>query len=153
MISTYSKFATAKDGSSGCGPGWYVLKKNSIVSSSLRATTNGILATTVTLGMTSGTSNCSKHSIVLNEQKSLHFSTENYFELIADIDKGEGEFLTAYAQTIGCKTGANKLFKQQVKANFNTIFPSTEVKPKRVLGEVYKVIFRNQKLTQFCSLG
>ena len=63
----FSINAMAKDGSSGCGPGWYLLKKNSILSSSLRVTTNGIFFPTTTLGMTIGTSNCSKHK---------HFHTE-----------------------------------------------------------------------------
>ncbi len=145
--------AFAKDGSSGCGPGWYLLKKNSIVSSSLRATTNAVFAPTVTIGMTFGTSNCSKHSIVKNEQKSLHFTNENYIELIAEVSKGEGEFLTAYAKTIGCKSSAHPLFKKEVKNNFSKIYPNTDINPERALGEVYKVIFRNKELTQLCSLG
>lgn len=53
----------AGDSSSGCGADWYIFKKNSLVSSSLRATTNAILLN-ATFGMTFGTSNCSQHSIV-----------------------------------------------------------------------------------------
>ena len=83
LATVISGTAYGADGSSGCGPGWYILKDNSLVSSALRATTNGILVPVVTLGMTFGTSNCSKHKIVKKEKESLHFVTMNYFELKA----------------------------------------------------------------------
>ena len=54
--------AMAMDGSSGCGPAWYVFKENTILSSSLRGTTNGTLWPVVTIGMTFGTSNCANHT-------------------------------------------------------------------------------------------
>ena len=44
---------------------------NSLLSSSLRATTNAILLNG-TFGMTFGTSNCSKHSIVKKEFQKIH---------------------------------------------------------------------------------
>ena len=78
----------AADGSSGCGPGWYLFKENSLVSSAFRATTNGILFPSVTFGMTFGTSNCTQHKLVLKEKESLHFVTENYFEVQADMARG-----------------------------------------------------------------
>ena len=35
----FSLVSFAKDGSSGCGPGWYIAKDKSILSFALRATT------------------------------------------------------------------------------------------------------------------
>src|SRR4051794_31289808 len=100
LASFVSIQAFAMDGSSGCGPGWYLLKDTSIVSSALRATTNGILFPVYTFGMTFGTSNCTQHKLVLKEKESLYFATHNHFELKGNIAKGDGEYLSAFATTM-----------------------------------------------------
>jgi hypothetical protein len=92
----------AKDGSSGCGAGWYIFKKNSLVSSSLRATTNAIFLN-ATFGMTFGTSNCSQHSIVKTEKEAIYFAEANHNQLMLDISRGEGEYLSAFSEIVGCK--------------------------------------------------
>ena len=94
--------AMGKDGSSGCGPGWYVLKKNSLVSSVGRLITNGILLPISTLGMTFGTSNCSKHSIVQADKRSLHIAENTLPLLKQDIARGHGTYLNAYIDTFNC---------------------------------------------------
>lgn len=145
--------ALAADGSSGCGPGWYIMQENSLVSSALRATTNGILLPIVTIGMTFGTSNCTQHKIVLKEKESLHFATMNHFELKADMAKGGGEYLSAFASTIGCPTAVQTRLNDQLRDNFSSVYPTTNVNPEGVLVEVYKTIFSDTELTQKCSLG
>jgi hypothetical protein len=80
----------AADGSSGCGPGWYILKKNSMLSSVGRFITNTALFPLSTLGMTLGTSNCSKHSLVEEHKRSLHFATLSYDLLRQDMARGSG---------------------------------------------------------------
>lgn len=142
----------AADGSSGCGPGWYVFKNNSLVSSSLRATTNGILMPLQTLGMTFGTSNCSKHSIVKNEKRSLHLATMSYFELQADIAKGSGEHLAAFASTLGCSPSELGYVGLQFQKNYSTIYPDSQINPERALSEAYKVIFRDKHLINRCAM-
>ena len=81
LLSATSAFAA--DGSSGCGPGWYIFKENSMVSSALRATTNGWSSPVVTIGMTFGTSNCAQHKLVMNDKRGLHFVTHNTNNLLA----------------------------------------------------------------------
>ena len=149
----FSANVWAADGSSGCGPGWYVFKENSLISSSLRATTNGILFPTVTIGMTVGTSNCSKHKIVKNEKRSLHFATNSYYELKGDIAKGEGEHLAAFTSTLGCKSLDSSRAHQELKRSYDKIYPSQNVDPERALLEVYKVIFSDKTLAQQCLVG
>ena len=141
----------AADGSSGCGPGWYILKENSILSSSLRVTTNGLLFPTTTIGMTIGSSNCSRHKLVLTEKESLHYAVNNFYELKSEIAQGNGEFLSAFADTIGCKQETQKLFNQELKKKYKTIFNSN--KAEESLKEVYKIILENQDLTYSCSLS
>lgn len=150
-IGLYST-AYSRDSSSGCGPGWYLFKKNSLISSALRATTNGILIPTVTLGMTSGTSNCSKHSIVKTEQESLKYATENYYELISQVAQGNGEFLNQFSDVIGCNRSSIDTFKKELRSNFNKIFPKHEANSEKLLLETYKIILNNKTLLYSCSL-
>lgn len=144
--------ANAADGSSGCGPGWYILPDNSILSSALRATTNGLLFPVFTIGMTFGTSNCTKHKLVEKEKESLYFATQNYFELQGDMARGQGEYLAAFATTMGCKSEAAKVLGHQLQRGYSQVFPQSGVQPEKLLLEVYKQILQNSELTRQCSL-
>jgi len=150
LVLSVSVSAFAMDGSSGCGPGWYVAKDNSLLSSSIRATTNAILIPSVTLGMTFGTSNCSKHSIVKLEKERIKFATENYFEIATDSAKGQGEFLAAYGELMGCSVESIELFSKSMQGQFKTIFSKDNIEPEGLVKETYKVILQNSKLTQAC---
>lgn len=147
----FSVGTLASDGSSGCGPGWYVLKENSILSSSLRATTNVVLFPTTTIGMTIGTSNCSKHKLVATEKESLHFAVNNFHELKIESARGKGEFLVAFAETIGCKKTTQEKFNSKLKTKHKDIFKNGS--GESTLREVYKVILQDRELVQSCSLG
>lgn len=140
----------AADGSSGCGPGWYILKDNSLISSALRATTNSVLFPVTTIGMTVGTSNCSKHKIVKKEMESLHFATMNYYELKGEVAKGNGKYLSAFATTMGCNAKSQELLNAELKNNYQNIFPGKQANPEATLLEVYKTIFRNKDLMNQC---
>ncbi len=148
----FSQASFAMDGSSGCGPGWYAFKDNSLVSSSLRNTTNNVLIPVVTIGMTIGTSNCTKHSIVETEKESLHFAAHNFFELKGDIAKGQGAYVNSFASTIGCTVKAQTRFATELKNNYKAIFSHSEQKPENALKEVYKVILSDDELSNECSL-
>ena len=108
----------AMDGSSGCGPAWYIFKENTILSSSLRGTTNGTLWPVVTIGMTFGTSNCAHHTLVLNDQDSLQFATKSFEILRQDMAKGHGEHLNAYLASFGC----NELVRPELSSQMQQAF-------------------------------
>ncbi|MBX2988756.1 MAG: DUF3015 family protein [Bdellovibrionaceae bacterium] len=145
--------AMAADGSSGCGPGWYLLKENSLVSSSLRATTNGVLMPVVTVGMTVGTSNCTQHKIVMTEKESLHFATMNYYELMGEAARGEGVYLSAFSDTIGCPKAARAEFGRKIQGQYRQVFSDGQRRPEQMLESVYKVILQDSSLVRACSLG
>lgn len=145
--------AVARDGSSGCGPGWYVMKENSLVSSALRATTNGFLFPTVTVGMTLGTSNCTRHKLVLKEKEAVHFVTHNSHELIREAAMGTGEFLAAYQSTLGCVETNHSHFSQLMQEHFQELFKNLKIQPEDFVLETYKVILNDEALTLSCSLG
>lgn len=143
----------AADGSSGCGPGWYIMKENSILSSALRATTNAILFPVTTIGMTFGTSNCTQHKLVLHEKRSLHLITHSYLEIKSDMARGSGPHLSALVTTLGCPASAVESFNHVVKNNFSKIYPAADPNAEGTLTEVYKLILTNPSLTNQCSLG
>lgn len=153
LVAVFSINAFAADGSSGCGPGWYVFKDESLVSSALRATTNWILFPVFTIGMTFGTSNCTQHKLVLKEKESLYFATMNHYELKRDVARGTGEYLSAFGETMGCPMSAQSRLNDQLKENYSRLYPSDKVEPSGVLLEVYKTILSDHELTAKCSLG
>lgn len=147
-----SKFAMAADGSSGCGPGWFLMKENSLLSSALRVTTNGILFPVTTIGMTVGTSNCSKHKIVIKEKESLHFVTHNYFELKSQVAMGSGTHISALSQTMGCSDASDQALSKSLKNSYSDIFEnSNNSNPEKALTEIFKVILRNPDLAKKCD--
>lgn len=152
----------AIDGSSGCGPGWYVLKDNSMLSSALRATTNGILFPSSTIGMTFGTSNCTKHSLVLKEKESLYFITQNFYDLQNQISQGKGEYLQAFADVVGCR-GSSENFNylsNALQREYHSIYNddismnknSKNLQNENVLKKIYFIIINDSKLTKYCSI-
>jgi hypothetical protein len=143
--------AHATDGSSGCGPGWYIAKDNSIVSSAARAITNGILFPVSTIGMTFGTSNCTQHKLVLKEKESLHFVTNNYYELKSEVARGEGPYLQAYANTLGCSAGAQTRFNAQLKGRYNETFANSKASPDDALMQTYITILSDKDLAHECD--
>ena len=117
-----SQAALAKDSSSGCGPAWYILKKNSLLSSFGRYITNTVLIPIVTLGMTFGTSNCSKHSLVSADYESLRYAEKNLPLLKQGIARGHGMVLTNYLGTFGCQFHETERLTSILQQNYGEIF-------------------------------
>lgn len=107
----------AADTSSGCGLGWQVTQRQSLVSSSVRNTTNYFLPNT--FSMTSGTSGCAKHELVKNDENAVKFAVNNYDSLVVEMSKGRGEFLNGFAQALGCTDSAE--FGAFVQDHYETI--------------------------------
>jgi hypothetical protein len=135
--------AYAADGSSGCGLGWQVMKKNSLVSSALRASTNATFLNTV--AMTSGTSGCAQHSIVKNDKADIHYAEANYEQLVSEMAQGKGETLSAFAEVLGCGTHTSQ-FGQYVQAQYQSL--SEKSSPS----ELVQSIKADQAFTQACAL-
>lgn len=146
-----SSSAFAADSSSGCGPGWYVFKDTSLVSSSLRAITNGILFPTSTLGMTFGTSNCAKHKIVRKDSEALRVTTLAYHDLLIQTAKGQGEHLGALAATLGCPWQAQERFNRAMQAGYESLFPADETAPELVLDAVEARVQADPALATACA--
>lgn len=143
--------ARAADSSSGCGPGWYVLKENSLLSSTLRSTTNGILFPTYTFGMTTGTSNCAQHKVIYNDKRDLHFVAMNRELLMKEMAEGTGESLAAFAATLRCSVAVEARFGQVSQAHFEEIWSSDVVANEVVVDQVRSVVRGDALLASGCG--
>ena len=137
----------AGDSSSGCGLGWQILSKNSLVSSSLRATTNAMTLNTV--GMTLGTSGCAKHSIVKNESKGIHYAESNQHQLMVEMAQGNGEFVAGFATVIGCDAHA---FGPAVQKNYNRIFTSEDTSASEMYQNLKEAVVTDESLARACAV-
>lgn len=90
----------AADSSNGCGLGWRIAPKQSLLSSSTRSTTNAFLPNT--FSMTFGTSGCAQHSIVKKDRAIEHFVEANFENLQIEMAQGQGESVATLGEIMGC---------------------------------------------------
>lgn len=150
LVMGFSGMAFADDASSGCGLGWQVTKRNSLLSSAIRNYTN--LLASNTSGMTSGTSGCAKHSIVENEKAAIHFAEANYDQLIMDMAKGNGVYLSAFAQTLGCGSTGMGEFMKISKEQSQKVLASPDVSAVGLVRDIQNEIQTNSVLSSVCSV-
>ncbi|MFZ4713502.1 MAG: DUF3015 family protein [Bacteriovoracaceae bacterium] len=150
LITSAFTHAAFADSSVGCGLGSLVFKDNSLVSSTLRVTTNHMFLTQY-LGVTSGTSGCTRHSIVMNEKAHIHFAEVNLDQLSKEMASGEGQYLNAFAFTLGCKNGLSKDLGAVAKAHYDQIFPNENVNANDMLKNLGATIRLNPTLSKNCS--
>ena len=146
LVATTSVFAA--DSSSGCGMGYEVAPKQSLVSSSTRSIVNGTFSNTV--AMTLGTSGCAKHSIVKNDAKGIHFAEANMNVLALEMARGNGEFVTTFASVYGCNN--SEAFGSMVQSNYESVLPSANTTGVELYNNVKTQIRNNATLSASCSL-
>lgn len=140
--------AQAADSSSGCGLGWAVFKDNSLISSALRATTNAMFFNTI--GMTFGTSGCARHSIVMNDKKTLHFTEANHNVLKLEVAQGRGEHLNGLSHLMGCSPD---VFSTTLQKNYNQVFKNEEVSPRELVNNIQAQVVSNEDLARSCGIA
>jgi hypothetical protein len=145
-LSATSVFAA--DSSSGCGMGWEVAPKQSLVSSSVRSIVNATFSSTV--AMTMGTSGCAKHSIVKNEAQGIHFAEANLNQLSIEMAAGNGEHVQAFAAVFGCQN--SKAFGSMVQSKYEKVLPSDKTSGVELYNNVKTEIKNNATLATSCSV-
>lgn len=148
FLGIFSCSTFAADGSSGCGAGWYLTQRNSLVSSSFRSLTNATFSNTS--GMTSGTSGCAKHDLVKQDKASEHYAEANFQNLMVEMAQGDGEHLRTFAAVLGCVPGVYGNFSGTLQKNYPQIFKSEQTQPHEMLESVKSELRLNLALTQGC---
>lgn len=146
LVAASSVFAA--DSSSGCGMGYEIAPKQSLVSSSVRSIVNATFSSTI--GMTMGTSGCAKHSIVKNEAKGIHFAEANMNQLAVEMARGNGEFVASFASVYGCNNA--EAFGSMVQSRYESVLPSANTSGVELYNNVKAEIRNNAALSASCSL-
>jgi hypothetical protein len=123
VVGSQVQLASADDQSSGCGLGWQVSQKNSLLSSAVRLTTDTILPNS--FSMTFGTSGCAQHTIVKNDEKAVEYAVNNYDSIVVEMAEGHGEFLQGFAQALGCSGSASSSFGSFTQSRYQKIIDSS----------------------------
>ena len=139
----------AADKSSGCGLGWRVTKSMTTTGSSTRSCTNGTFSNI--FAMTSGTSGCSRHSLVLNHKMEVHFMEANMDRIAVDVANGHGEYLNGLARVLGCKDSIRAIFSREVQGNFEEVFPAINSRAYDSLIKIKSLIQSNPLLAVGCN--
>lgn len=146
LVATSSVFAA--DSSSGCGMGYEIAPKQSLVSSSTRSLVNATFSNSI--AMTLGTSGCAKHSIVKNDAKGIHFAEANMNVLALEMARGNGEFVAGFASVYGCSDAS--AFGSMVQSNYEAVLPASNTTGVELYNNVKAQIKNNAALSATCSL-
>ena len=119
--------ANASDKSDGCGLGWMVTKRTSLMATSTRATTNYFVPPT--FGMTSGTLGCAQHSFVQKEIPAVEFMAANQESLSVEMAMGSGEYLHGFAKSLGCSDAAVGDLGRVSQDHYEMIFDAVDSSP------------------------
>lgn len=147
VFALFSIASSANDSSSGCGLGWEIAPKQSLLSSAFRSTTNVVLPNT--FSMTFGTSGCAQHSVVKNEREQMYFVESNLEPLSIEMAQGDGETLRGFAVVMGCASAYEK-FSGLVQKQYSEIF-SGQTSPNSVLSGVKAGIRSDSTLSRVCG--
>lgn len=139
-------------GDAGCGLGSLVWKDNAKLVQLFAVTTNGTFASQ-TFGITSGTSNCSAHGLVMNDQDRVNFVEANYPKLQVDMARGQGETLSTLAEVLGCNGSAVGKLGRMTQEQFPSLFPTEGASAAQLLNGVRERILKNPDLAVGCGVS
>lgn len=138
---------TSPGGSDSCGLGWQVTDKKTMVATTTRGTTNYFIP--YTFGITTGTMGCEKHDFAKKEVEAAVYAANNVDTLNIDFAKGQGEYLTAFAQSMGCNDSDVNMLGAEVKRNYGSI--SSSANGVELYKAVRSVIRGNSRLAVSCT--
>ncbi|MBF0298071.1 MAG: DUF3015 family protein [Oligoflexia bacterium] len=152
VIMPLTLFAAQGDTSVGCGVGWYVTKSMTTTAATTRVSTNATFSNT--LAMTTGTSGCARHSIVMNDKMGLHFIAANYQNILLDVSQGNGEYLIGLSRSMGCSDKVSSVFSNETRSHFSEIFPivNDQENHEKSLQFLKRMIKNNQVLVSSCNI-
>ena len=138
------------DKGDGCGLGWQVTQKRTMIATTTRATTNGFVPPT--FGMTSGTIGCEQHSFAKNEEAGAKFAYNNFDSLSIEMAEGNGEFLAAFARTLGCNDNAVEHFGAFTQKNYRSIIRSEKTSAVEMFKNVRTQMSKDAVLATQCKV-
>lgn len=120
-----------------------------MLSSVGRVLTHAALFPVSTLGMTFGTSNCSKHSIVKRSKESEVFVASNMAMLKNNVSRASGEYLSSYLGSFGCSTASYKSAARLMQQNYGALFTKLAT-PASIVEQTQKILNGSQVTASDC---
>ncbi|MDR2034380.1 MAG: DUF3015 domain-containing protein [Helicobacteraceae bacterium] len=133
------QYGGARYTASGCGLGNLLFaqeKPNDLVFQVLGVTVNG--TGSGAYAVTTGTSGCNAAGVFASNEKLNGFTNDNLDRLAADVAKGEGETLDAFADLAGISD--KPAFFAAAQANFGKIFTAENITAGEVLANMDAVL-------------
>lgn len=143
LLGLTSLNAWSEDRSSGCGFGKQVAPRKTLLSTTTADITNGILWPSYTFALTSGTSGCAQHDLVLLERQREHFIAVNIEKIKFEAALGHGENLMALSQVYGCPETLYETFSASVRADYSRTLQGN---PMEVSQSINQIVISNPKL-------
>ncbi len=112
-------------GMAGCGLGSMVITDDGFMQ--IFATTTNGTASNQTFAITSGTSKCVKGGANTAQEQRVFLET-NYALVMKDAAQGDGEYIRAFAELLGCN---HEAFLQFSRDNYSEIFSTSE--PEKII--------------------
>ena len=135
LLAATPVLAASARSNTGCGLGtmiWGNKADNSTFSQAFQATTNGSFGAQ-TFGITTGTSECSQPSSVVENERLINFVRANMDNLAKDIAQGRGESLDTFAELLQVPAEQRPAFNAKLQQNFGRIFSSPTVELAEVI--------------------
>ena len=117
-------------GAQTCGIGPKVLGGKGMLSQVLVQFTNVTLLPSNAVSVTVGTSGCGYSGLVQADAPRLNYVRINYDNLAEDAAKGEGHYISGFAQLMGCSQNAEMILTNTVQENFADLFNDASGQPK-----------------------
>jgi hypothetical protein len=133
----------------GCGLGWQVTREKTLLGSITRGTTNETVPPS--FGMTSGTLGCRQLPVSLNDQSAFKYAYVNMDSLSVDMAAGHGEYLQAFAQTMGCGAVSDS-FSQMAQARYDAIMNHGKADALQMFENVKREIRSDAFLSSSCGV-
>jgi DUF3015 family protein len=145
-------YAVGWYGMAGCGLGSVIFGPiNTPGAQVMAASTN---ATGVqTFAITSGTSNCVSGGVVAMDRRQEVFAEVNFSDLKRDMAAGGGEFLSAFADLLGCDAAAHPKVARVMQTEYETLLPSESTTADELVSAVHVRISSDPELAARCRDG
>lgn len=102
--------------------------------------------------MTSGTSGCAKHDLVMREKAGEHFAEANFQNLMVEMAQGDGEHLRSFAAVLGCNPRVYSQFSGAMQRDYQNIFKTESTLPREMLDNVKSELSKDPALAQGCAV-
>ena len=150
VISLISPVAYAEDNVGSCGWGSKLFEGDKGVAPQVLAVTTNGFTGSQTVGISSGTSGCTRNGVVRSNWHSVQYIEENKTRLAEDISRGNGDSLDGLATVLGITEAPTRaLFKRQSQLHFAEVFPATNATGETIAANLKRVMSTHPLLAPY----